>query len=706
MDLRSLTLRRKNKSSRRPNISAPRQISDPNSTTSPNTTATTTTTSTNTNTNANTTASPSNIVPGQVVERKHKHKGAISDIVKKRYSTRFHQPTDYDSLKQPPVPAIPRAPGPLNTAGIGGAADASQLPTATATSTREHPPEPGKPVPIDLNALRDPKLAVDRYVTTLLANASDKDIQEYQANLAKLKNRTNADLQHNVHRNRNQFMKISKEAEKLKEEMSTLRALMSDLTVSLGQANATANTPALGTSFDEFSAPLMSGPVSKRGNRSSVANLESMWTQQLQSLWKTIERSQKFLPAISGRHVIYETSQWVELDAATWKPRRPVHIVLLNDHILVAVKKRKRVDPNNPPKGPAPTKLVAEQCWPLQEIEMVDLSGEDRAPHEKGLSNAIDIHFGNKSFTYRADPRSATAKNELLLQYRRTLEDLRKLLRIETQTSIQKSQEKRASRPLSMAVVSELIDSGPSIPALAGAGVPGGEGNKLDILLDVNGKFENMRWVETQLDDLDIYIALQNFESAVTSIERLRKLTREGRGSEIVKDIIAAKIDQRANVLADMIVRALVDTHGWLGPTRTNIEWLTRLGYDDRAREAVLRARTDIINKRFRQCVFEGDLKLYIFQISFVYFTLIKNTILIYQQCFPPPSTSAVIKWAKIRVEEFNIILSRQLSSVERDSNVWNGCVDIVREQCGMLINVGVDFGELVERALDDIGEA
>ncbi|KAI5301393.1 exocyst complex component exo84 [Ascosphaera pollenicola] len=703
MDLRSLTLRRKDKPSRRPHISAPKQIiSDSNSTTSPVTSA----------------AAPSTITPGQVVERKHKHKGAISDIVKKRYSTRFHQPVEYDSLKQPPVPAIPRAPSPL-TSAAAGTAGASPLPTTTAAAARDiAPPEPGKPVPIDLSALRDPKLAPDKcsdspnlHVATILANASDKDIQEYQVNLAKLKNRTNADLQHNVHRNRNQFMKISKEAEKLKEEMTTLRGLMSDLTVSLGQTNATANTPALGTSFDDISAPLLGSVSNKRGNRSSVANLESMWTQQLQSLWKTIERSQKFLPAIPGRHVIYETSQWVELDAATWKPRRPVHIVLLNDHVLVAVKKRKRVDPNNPPKGPAPTKLVAEQCWPLQEIEMIDLSGEDRAPHEKGLSNAINIHFGNKSFTYRADPRSTTAKAELLIQYRRTLEDLRKLLRIETQTSIQKSQEKRASRPLSMAVVPELIEQAPPIPALTGSVIGGGaagagtgiDGNKFDIIIDVNGKIENMRWVDTQLDDLDIYIALQDFESAVSSVERLRRLTREGRGSEMVKDVIFAKVDQRANVLADMIVRALVDTHSWLGPTRTNISWLTRLGYDDRAREAVLGARTDIINKRFRQCVFEGDLKLYIFQISFVYFTLIKNTIATYQQCFPPPSTSAVIKWAKDRVDEFNTILSRQLSSLEKDGVVWNACVDIVMEQCAILNRVGVDFTELVERALQDM---
>ncbi|KAI5310370.1 exocyst complex component exo84 [Ascosphaera atra] len=666
MDLRSLTLRRKDKSSRRPHISAPKQISDPSVT--------------------STTSSPQ--VNGYAGDKKHKHKGAISDIVKKRYSTRFAQPADLESYKQPPVPAVPRVPSPL----------ASATPPVPTTSVKQTPSAPGQPIPIDLAALRDESLPVDKYVATLLSNATDKDIQDYQANLAKLQARTNADLQHNVHRNRNQFMKISKEAEKLKEEMSTLRSLMSELTFTLGQANVSGTTP-MAPTFDEASSPLTT--AAKRANRSSVANLESMWNVQLQSLWKTIERSQKFLPAIPGRHVIFETGQWVELDAATWKPRRPVHIVLLNDHLLVAVKKRKRVDPNNPPKGPAPTKLVAEQCWPLQDIQMIDLSeaNEESPNRTRGISNAIDIHVGNKSYTYRADPRSQTAKNDLLIQFRRTLEDLRKLLRIETETSIQKSQEKRASRPLSMAVVPELLESAPPLP------LTGPDAGKMDVLIDVNGKLENMRWMDNQLDDLDIAIALQNFEVAVSSVEKLRRLGKEARGSELAKDLIAQKIDQRAVALADTIIRALVDTHAWLGPTKTNIGWLTRLGFDDRARESYLHARTDIINKRVRQCVFEGDLKLYIFQLSFVYFTLIKNTISTYQQCFPPPMSSACIKWAKDRVDEFNVILSRQLNSVERQSNVWNMCVEIVREEAGMLAGVGVDFGELVGKGLEGTGE-
>ena len=100
--------------------------------------------------------------------------------------------------------------------------------------------------------------------------------------------------------------------------------------------------------------------------------------------------------------------------------------------------------------------------------------------------------------------------------------------------------------------------------------------------------------------------------------------------------------------------------------------------------------------------MFEGDLPLYIFQISFVYFTLVKNTISIYQQCFPSAMSSASIKWAKQHMDDFNTLLTRQLSSVQRGTSVWDKCMAIVREYAGLLTQVGVDFTDLVARGLEE----
>lgn len=103
-----------------------------------------------------------------------------------------------------------------------------------------------------------------------------------------------------------------------------------------------------------------------------------------------------------------------------------------------------------------------------------------------------------------------------------------------------------------------------------------------------------------------------------------------------------------------------------------------------------------MITKRARQCIFEGDLKDFIFQVSFVYFTLMRNTVSIYQQCFPPLMMSACVKWAKEHLDGFNVILSRQLSSVQRGSPTWNECLDQAKEHAMMVNEVGLDFKELV----------
>lgn len=75
---------------------------------------------------------------------------------------------------------------------------------------------------------------------------------------------------------------------------------------------------------------------------------------------------------------------------------------------------------------------------------------------------------------------------------------------------------------------------------------------------------------------------------------------------------------------------------------------------------------------------------------------MIKNTIAIYQQCFPSVMSSASIKWAKDHMDGLNTVLNRQLSSVERDTPVWQKCMEIVYEHANMLYDVGVDFKDMI----------
>ncbi|KAI9752848.1 MAG: hypothetical protein M4579_005463 [Chaenotheca gracillima] len=385
---------------------------------------------------------------------------------------------------------------------------------------------------------------------------------------------------------------------------------------------------------------------------------------------------------------------------------------LLNDHLLVASRKEKRVEqPNGGANGVkqkqqnVPSKLVAERCWPLQDIDMMELSSSSNSGGPKGmkrekehLANSITIRVGQESYTYRSDKSDGTEKTNLLLAFRKAADELRKVLRAETEdtSKARESMNYLSARDPGLLEKSNLFESLSD----------NNSKERRNIMIDVDGKQQSLRWVDNQVDELDIDIALQRFEESVSRIERLRKLARGLKGNMIAQDLIMFKADERAAKVAEVLTRQLVETHSYLTATQRNVSWLVRLGFEDRAREVFLEARTGVVSKRTRQCIFEGDFQKYIFQVSFVSFTVIKNTVSIFQACFPPLMMSACVKWAKEHVDAFNRLLTRQLTGMERDSAVWKECMEMVRETSSLLKEAGLDFKNLEELSVEDgLGE-
>ena len=133
MESRGLTLRSKSRRPR-PQISAPKPISGPLPTSNGSKGA---------STPGQNTSSPSSTSLDRAPS-----KGATSDLVKRRYSTRFNQVPDFD-VSAPPVPGLPKAP-----ATYGG--------LSPPETSRRPSTESSGPPKVDLNALRDPSLPVDK----------------------------------------------------------------------------------------------------------------------------------------------------------------------------------------------------------------------------------------------------------------------------------------------------------------------------------------------------------------------------------------------------------------------------------------------------------------------------------------------------------------------------------------------------------------
>lgn len=267
-----------------------------------------------------------------------------------------------------------------------------------------------------------------------------------------------------------------------------------------------------------------------------------------------------------------------------------MQIILLNDHLLIASRKKRKVDgPNGTETRPGPSKLVADKCWSLLDIEMVDLAGTSESGNSRTkVADAIMIRgVGQESFTYRTEKPDDDAKATLMMNFRKAVEELRKTFRSEMESSNKAKETINyfASRDPGLLKKTELLEILSDIK---------------DMLIEVDGKQQNLRWVESQVDELDIDIALQRFEAAVKRVERLNALGKGLRSNVVAQDFITFKANERASKLAGIITRELVDTHNEHKKTNLNANWLARLGFEDRAREAYLDARSNIIQKRSR----------------------------------------------------------------------------------------------------------
>ena len=266
-----------------------------------------------------------------------------------------------------------------------------------------------------------------------------------------------------------------------------------------------------------------------------------------------------------------------------------MQIFLLNDHLLIASRKKRKTEGSGADSRGPPVKLVADRCWPLLDIEVVDMAGtSDSSSGRNKLADAVMVRgVGQESVIYRTEKPEDTAKSTLMLNIRRTVEELRRGLQseVEANNKAKETINYFASRDPGLLQKTALLETLSDIK---------------DMLIEVDGKQQNLRWVESQMDELDIDIALQRLEPAVVRVEKMKALARGLKNNAVAQDFIEFKVEERCSRLATVITRELVDTHNEQRKTKRNVVWLTRLGFEDQAREAYLEARSSIIQKRSR----------------------------------------------------------------------------------------------------------
>ncbi|KAM0754770.1 hypothetical protein T439DRAFT_284794, partial [Meredithblackwellia eburnea MCA 4105] len=480
------------------------------------------------------------------------------------------------------------------------------------------------------------------------------------------------------HRNYADFVVISKEISTLENEMLELKGVLEEW-------RAVPESLESGWGVDDLLMGASTG-ANRRNQRNSLADLATLYKSQLAALWEGVEGSQKLLPYVPGRHLIAESASFIELHSATYKPKQQVHLFLLNDAMLVSVKKRRGTAVGGK------VRLVAERCFNLSEIVVVDLKdGGD-------LTNAVKIKRGKETIIFRTD--KGEDKKVLLMAFKKVAEELMNKKRKEmlSEAEARKGDVGGSSllhvnlpfqlTPGRFDYDGSLPSSGFSPSQILGFGKD-----------DPTGK--DLSWIGDYSDELSVCIAMRMFEEAVVLVEKGKTIVPQIAGDPHASALFRSKLDLRTTELVSALLQDLSDHSIRKSGVIRTTTWLLRLSQGEKARETFLAGRGTLVRRRARQIKFEGDISMYISELAMVCFTLIKNTCEWYMAAFKDNRmASGFVRWASEQVETYAEMFRRQVYGADQDGKVIEESLEVTKSHGAMLRDVGLDFTFLLEGLL------
>ncbi|KAL5519398.1 EXO84 [Sanghuangporus vaninii] len=613
--------------------------------------------------------SPSTAVAAAKQRTRSTRKSRVDDKIRKRMSMRYADisaPTLTGAGGIPSVPALP-----IGAYGGSGAGVGSTGGYGASTSggygygyggideegVRDERQARQDVRETDLRALEQEEFDPDTFLKKKMANSTEAELKALQSSLQSYKNDTDADLQRNVFKNYVEFMMISKEVSTLENDLLELKASLSEWKSmpSLLHIDDTA------TVADR-----------RRTQRSSVADLRVLYASQMQTLHAQIEGSSKFVPATPGRHIVTQMEGIYSLNPATYKVEHAVKFVLLDDAVLVARKRARRTAdrPN----------LVAERCWPLNDILVLDT--KDTAT----MTNVFKIRNNKETYVYRCD--LSGDKKMLLAQFRQVAEELAARKRKEREG------EHERRKTLWVGGGGDRRSFAFDVDATAAEWM-----NELALHSGLGGAQEksdkDALWVGELTDNLTVAIALREWDKAVALVE-------EGEVKKSTTTLLESKLKMLRSSLTSSLLSAISDPSNRKSTVVHLTSLLLRLHAGPAARKAFLTSRAALTRQRVRMIRFEGHVQMYISDLATVVFTGIKHTADWFLASFKEnDATSSFVEWAKTQISLYADMFRKQVFSSDVDEETVRECIATTHAQNKKLLQeFGLDFHFLLDELL------
>ncbi|KAJ3510518.1 hypothetical protein NLJ89_g4622 [Agrocybe chaxingu] len=587
--------------------------------------------------------------PGAGPTPRDRGKNRVDDKIKKRMSTRYADISSPTQLTG--VPAMPSFMG-LIPAGQGAETPGrdGEEDVRDRTGTRD-----------DVRVVSDDKKLLSAedfdpasFLKLKLANSTEAELKSLQSSLRGAIKDTSSELQRSVFKNYAEFVLISKEISVLENEMLELKDLLSDYK----SMPSTLYIP------DPTSTSSLTLSTYKR---SSVADLRVLYFNQMQTLHATIEGASKFVPTTPGRHIVGEMENVFSLNAATYKVTGKVKFVVLDDAVLVAKRRRRNAGPVGGDGGGSTVnegKLVAEKCWALNEMLVLDTKDSPSS-----IASLPPSSF-EANCLLRHDEQSPSDKKSLLAQFRQVAEELSQKRRKEREGEHERRKSmwhgsggggRNSPAPPIPEWMADLAKKGGDIPGLG---------------TDAKDKAErDARWVGEWSDDLTVAIALKEWSKAVDLVEK-------GQAKLSVTPLLSTKLFHLTSQLISSLLESLALPSNRKSNVVSLISLLNRLKAGAAARTTFLEMRAKVVRGLTRKIRFEGDIRTYVGELAVVYFTGIKHTADWYLASFKENEVaSSFITWTKQQLEDYAGIFRRQVYSKDVDPKVVEDAVNITKAQ-------------------------
>ncbi len=552
----------------------------------------------------------------------------------------------------------------------------------------------------------DPKL----FISHKLKDATAIEIEKFSNSLIDMNNKAMEDINENLENSNFQILQVSKRVIGIQQELNSVRKLINELQENSSTMKESAEqklsinnkSPASSTTSLITTATAGGKQSNSFNRRQSVVLLEKMWTHELNSLYKHVEGAQKYLPAIPGRHVIAESGTWVELNSATWKPLQPSHIFILNDHILIATRKRRKAGDASSSNGAI--NLTVDQCFPLREVQLSDL-GTTTIPNK----SKQQIEVATIQFKYGALPY--VYQTERLDHYQKVMTAFRKARDQEESSATTEKKERRIGEE-SMNYLS-LKDNEDLLQLMSinsnGNGNLRLKGNGNQNSNDFNGRAKMIQKVDDIMSELDINIARHNYEEAVELIKKCKEVIKESPSSQdknksnknnnnssFLKIFMESKLKIRIQELKEKTTFELSLENIKDSEINKYLSILKNIDLEDDSINIFLNIKSKLIHKRIQKVEFQGEIFKYINQVSIITFQLIKSSILLYQQNFKNKlKISKLVAWVQDEVKQYIDLYERQLYG-EGDFSIIKSCVLATKHQAEQLKSVGMSMDYLL----------